>query len=220
VAKSSQPNRTIPRALLLAIGAATALYLAIQLIAQGILGSALGTSAAPLADAMARIGPGLRMALLAGAALSMFGWLGADILASPRILFAIARDGRLPAVLGRLNPTTHTPNVAILTYAATAMLLAITGTFAELAVLSALASAVLYAYVCLAAWRLQQRGIALAGTPLNFRGLKLAAITGIAGMIVMIALASATEIAGLVLLLGLSVLLYLASSGGRIRQHL
>ena len=216
----SQPNRTIPRALLLAIGAATALYVAIQLIAQGILGGALGTSAAPLADAMARIGPGLRLALLVGAALSMFGWLGADILASPRILFAIARDGRLPAVLGRLNPTTHTPNVAILTYVATAMLLAITGTFAELAVLSALASAVLYAYVCLAAWRLQQRGIALAGTPLNFRALKPAAITGIAGMIVMIALASATEIAGLALLLGLSVLLYRVSSGRRVRQHL
>lgn len=216
----SQPSRTIPRALLLAIGAATVLYVAIQLVAQGILGGALGTSVAPLADAMARIGPGLRLTLMVGAALSMFGWVGADILASPRILFAIARDGRLPALLGRLNPTTHTPNVAILTYTATAMLLAITGTFAELAVLSALASALLYAYVCLAAWRLKQRGIALAGTPLNFRGLQLAAITGIAGMIVMIALASATEMLGLALLIGLSVLLYLVSSGRRVRQHL
>jgi APA family basic amino acid/polyamine antiporter len=216
----SQPNRTIPRALLLAIGAATALYVAIQLVAQGILGAALGTSAAPLADAMARIGPGLRLALMVGAALSMFGWLGADILASPRILFAMARDGRLPAVLGRLNPTSHTPNVAILTYVAAAMLLAITGTFAELAVLSALTSAVLYAYVCLAAWRLKQRGIALAGAPLNFRGLQLAAIMGIAGMVVMIALASPAEILGLALLIGLSALLYLVSSGRSVRQQL
>jgi APA family basic amino acid/polyamine antiporter len=214
------PNRTIPRALLLAIGGATVLYIAIQLIAQGILGGALATSPAPLADAMARIGPGLRLILLVGAALSMFGWLGADILASPRILFAIARDGRLPAVLGRLNATTHTPNVAILTYAAAGMLLAITGTFAELAVLSALASTVLYAYVCLAAWRLRQRGTALAGAPLNFRWLKLAAITGIAGMMVMIALASPVEILGLALLVGLSVLLYLVQSGRRVRQHL
>ena len=216
----ARPNRTIPRALLLAIGAATALYVAIQLVAQGILGGALGSSAAPLADAMGSIGGGLRLLLMVGAALSMFGWLGADILASPRILFAIARDGRLPALLGRLNPTTHTPNVAILTYVAAGMLLAITGTFAELAVLSALASTVLYAYVCLAAWRLKQRGIALAGTPLNFRGLKPAAITGIAGMIVMIALASAAEILGLALLIGVSVLLYLVPSGRRVRQHL
>jgi basic amino acid/polyamine antiporter, APA family len=213
------PNRTIPRALLLAIGAATALYITIQLIAQGILGGALATSPTPLADAMARIGPGLRLTLMVGAALSMFGWLGADILASPRILFAIARDGRLPAVLGRLNPTTHTPNIAILTYVAAAMLLALTGSFAELAVLSALASTVLYAYVCLAAWRLRQRGTALAGAPLNFRWLKPAAIIGIAGMIVMIALASPIEMLGLALLVGLSVLLYLVQSGRRIRQH-
>jgi APA family basic amino acid/polyamine antiporter len=216
----SQPNRTIPRALLLAIGAATLLYVAIQIIAQGILGGALASSAAPLADAMARVGPGVRLILMVGAALSMLGWLGADILASPRILFAIARDGLLPAVLGRVNPTTHAPNVAILTYAAAAMLLAITGTFAELAVLSALASTVLYAYVCLAAWRLQQRGTALAGTPLNFRGLKSAAIIGIASMILMITLASPVEILGLALLVGLSVLLYLAQSGRRVRQHL
>jgi APA family basic amino acid/polyamine antiporter len=216
----SQPNRTIPRALLLAIGAATALYVAIQIVAQGILGAALGTSATPLADAMAGVGPNLRLLLMVGAALSMFGWLGADILASPRILFAIARDGRLPAVLGRLDPRTHTPNVAILTYVAVGMLLAITGTFAELAVLSALASTVLYAYVCLAAWRLQRRGTALAGVPLNFRWLKLAASTGIAGMIVMIALASPREMLGLALLVGLSVLIYLFQSGRRIREHL
>jgi APA family basic amino acid/polyamine antiporter len=216
----SRPNRTIPRALLLAIGAATVLYVAIQIIAQGILGSALASSAAPLADAMAVIGPGLRALLIVGAALSMLGWLGADVLSSPRILFAIARDGQLPAVLGRVNPTTHSPNVAILTYVTAAMLLAITGTFAELAVLSALASTVLYIYVCLAAWRLQRRATALAGAPLNFRWLKLAAIIGIASMIVMIALASPIEMLGLGLLIGLSVLLYLVRSGRRIRQQL
>lgn len=203
-----RPNRTIPQALLLAIGAATMLYVAIQLIAQGILGGALAASPAPLADAMGRIGPGLRVLLTAGAALSMFGWLGADILASPRILFAIARDGRLPAALGRLNPTTRTPNVAILTYAGAGMLLALTGTFAELAVLSALASAVLYAYVCLAAWRLARRGTALSGTPLNSRWLKPAAVIGIGSMIVMVALASRIEMLGLALLVGASVLLY------------
>lgn len=216
----SRPNRTIPRALLLAIGAATVLYVAIQIIAQGILGSALASSAAPLADAMAVIGPGLRALLIVGAALSMLGWLGADVLSSPRILFAIARDGQLPAVLGRVNPMTHSPNVAILSYVAAAMLLAITGTFAELAVLSALASTVLYIYVCLAAWRLQRHGTALAGAPLNFRWLKLAAIIGIASMIVMIALASPIEMLGLALLIGLSVLLYLVRSGRRVRQQL
>jgi basic amino acid/polyamine antiporter, APA family len=211
------PSRTIPRSLLLAIGGATVLYVAIQMVAQGILGSALGTSTAPLADAMAHINPGLRWVLLAGAALSMFGWLGADILASPRILFAIARDGRLPALWGRLNRNTHTPDWAIVSYVTVAAVLAVTGTFAELAVLSALASTVLYAYVCLAAWRLKRRGTAAAGAPLNFRWLTAAVIVGIGSMIVMIGLAAPLEILGLAGLIVVSVLLY-AASGSRIRQ--
>jgi basic amino acid/polyamine antiporter, APA family len=215
----AQPSRTIPRALLLAIGAVTTLYIAIQIVAQGVLGSALASSTAPLADAMARINPGLRVLLLAGAGVSMLGWLGADILASPRILFAIARDGRLPGVLGRLSGKTHTPDIAILTYVAVGALLALTGTFGELAVLSALASAVLYVYICLAAWRLQRRGVSLAGTPLNFRWLKLAAVSGIGSMILMIALASAVEILGLALLIGLSVVLYLIQGRGWLRTR-
>ena len=88
-----QPNRTIPRALTIAILSTTILYVAIQVIAQGILGLSLATSKAPLADAMAHIHPALRAVMLAGSALSMFGWLGSDILVSPRQLFAFARDG-------------------------------------------------------------------------------------------------------------------------------
>ena len=207
-----QPNRTIPRGLLLALSAVTALYVLIQIVAQGILGGALARSATPLADAMATISPSLRLLLLAGAALSMLGWLGADVLASPRILFAIARDGRLPALLGRLNPHTHTPNAAILIYAGAGALLAVTGTFAELAVLSALASTVLYICICLAAWRLQRRGTALAGAPLDFRWLKPVAVIGVASMVVLIVLAAPGEILGLVLLVGLSAVLYLAQA--------
>ena len=71
----------------------TRLYIAIQVIAQGILGFSLGHSTVPLADAVARISPVLRLLMLAGAALSMFGWMSSDILASPRILFSSARDG-------------------------------------------------------------------------------------------------------------------------------
>jgi amino acid transporter len=213
-----EPNRTIPRGLLLALGAVTVLYVLIQIVAQGILGGALAHSASPLADAMATISPALRLLLLAGAALSMLGWLATDILASPRILFAIARDGRLPALLGRLNPTTHTPNAAILLYTCAGALLAISGTFAELAVLSALTSTVLYVYICLAARRLQQRGTALAGAPLNFRWLRTAAVIGVGSMIALIALASPVEILGLALLVGLSTVLYLVQARVRLAR--
>jgi len=61
-----EPNRTIPRALGIALLSTTVLYVAIQLVAQGILGSSLATSKAPLADAMAQIHPALRALILVG----------------------------------------------------------------------------------------------------------------------------------------------------------
>jgi amino acid transporter len=187
----------------------TILYVAIQVIAQGILGPSLATSKAPLADAMAHIHPALRAVMLAGTALSMFGWLGSDILGSPRQLFAFARDGLLPRVLGQLHPRSHAPYVAILCYSAIAIVLALTGSFAELVVLSTLAIAALYSAGCAASWTLARRGLALSGTPLNFRFLGAAAVIGITSMLALIALGSRQEIIGLATLIGVSILLYL-----------
>jgi basic amino acid/polyamine antiporter, APA family len=208
----AQPARVIPRALAIAIVSVTLLFTAIQIIAQGILGASLSSSTVPLADAMARISPGLRVMMLAGAALSMLGWVSSDILGSPRILFAFSRDGLLPRVLGRVHPRTHAPQNAILSYAALAMGLALTGTFAELAVLATLASAGLYAAGCLAAWRLARNGVAQAGPPLNFRWLGTAMVVGVASMLVMVTLASRAEIIGLFAVIGVSATTYLIQS--------
>jgi amino acid transporter len=204
----AQPSRTIPRALGIAMGSVTLIYIAIQVVAQGLLGPALGLSPAPLADSMAKIHPGLRVVMLAGAGLSMFGWLGSDLLGSPRVLFAFGRDGLLPRVLGRVHPRTHTPHIAILCYAALAIGLALSGTFGELAVLSTLASAGFYLLGCAAAGQLVRQGVAQAGEPLNFPWLKTAVTTGILGMLVLIALASRAEIAGLIGLVAVSAVVY------------
>jgi APA family basic amino acid/polyamine antiporter len=208
----ARPERTIPRALALAMGSVTLLYVAVQIVAQGMLGSSLASSPVPLADAMARISPTLRLLMLAGAAMSMFGYLSSDILGSPRILFAFARDGLLPSVLGRLHARTHAPHIAIVCYAVLAALLALTGTFAELAVLSALASAAFYIAGCAAAWKLARQGVAQAGTPLKFRGLGAATLVGCASMTALIALASRDEIIGLGALICISVIVYLVQT--------
>ena len=207
-----QPARTIPRALAIALVTVTLLYIAIQVIAQGILGASLSLSTVPLADAMAKISPVLRVLMLAGTALSMFGWVSSDILGTPRILFAFGRDGLLPRVLGRVHPRTHVPHVAILCYAAVAIALALTGTFAELAVLATLASSVLYAAGCVAAWWLARNGVAQAGAPLNFRWLGTATVVGVGSMLLMIALASRAEIFGLIAVIAISATVYLVQS--------
>ena len=205
----ARPNRTIPRALIIAMLSTTILYVTIQVIAQGILGSSLATSKAPLADAMMQIHPALRALMLVGTSLSMFGWLGSDILGSPRQLFAFARDGLLPRVLGRVHPRSQAPYIAILCYATLAIVLALTGTFAELVVLSTLAIAALYIAGCAASWVLARRGVALSGTPLNFRFLGAATVIGISSMLALIGLGTRQEIIGLATLIGLSILLYL-----------
>jgi len=207
----AEPARTIPRALLRAMLVVTLLYVAIQLIAQGILGPALATSKVPLADAMARISPMLRLLMLAGAALSMFGLMSIELLGGPRILFAFARDGLLPAALGRVHARSHAPHVAIICHAAIAMALALTGTFAELAVLSTLAVAPLYMGGSIAAWLLARRGVAASGTPLNFRWLGATMVVASVSMLVLIALGSRVEILGLLAVIAASVVWYLLS---------
>ena len=93
-------------------------------------------------------------------------------------------------------------------------MLALTGTFAELAVLSTLLVTVPYVGGCAAAVVLARRGVALAGTPLGFRWLPLAAVIGIGSCVALVVLAArmgynGPYVAGLVTLstvLGLATL--------------
>ena len=203
-----QPSRTIPRALAFTLFFVTFLYIAVQVVAQGILGASLSHSAVPLADAMARISPVLRMVMIAGATVSMLGFIASDLLSSPRILFAFGRDGLLPQALGRVHPRTHAPHVAILCYAALALGLALTGSFVELAVLATLAVTVIYAAGSVAAWRLARDGVAQNGVPLNFRGLTAAMIVATTSMVIFLAMGSRAEILGVFAVIGVSATIY------------
>jgi amino acid transporter len=205
----ANPARTLPRALIGAMAFVTIAYVAIQTVAQGLLGAGLGASKAPLADGMATIDPRLGLLLLGGTALSLAAWLGSDLLGAPRMLFAFARDGFLPRALGEVSAR-KVPANAILAHAAIAITLAVTGTFEELVVLSSLAGCALYIGGCAAVWRLRQRDVALAGTPVRLPALGLWVVVGIASMAACIALASWVEIGGLFVVIAGSVLLYLA----------
>ena len=102
----SDSQRSVPRAIAIAMIGVTVLYIALQVVAQGILGSRLATATtAPLADAAAiSLGGAAQSLLLAGAAISMFGNVGGMILAMPRMVYAMARDGALPRGLAAVHP--------------------------------------------------------------------------------------------------------------------
>lgn len=150
-------ERTVPRAIALAMGGITLLYILLQVVAQGVLGPALATStAAPLADAAgASLGGWGRGLLLVGASLSMFGYLGGMTLAMPRMLYAFARDGYLPRPLASTDARTHAPSTAIVLQSALALVLAISGTFERLAILANISALALYAGCAIAAWKLR-----------------------------------------------------------------
>jgi basic amino acid/polyamine antiporter, APA family len=152
------PTRTVPRAIALAMFGITALYIALQVVAQGILGDGLKDAAAtPLADAAgASLGGWARSLLLAGAAVSMFGYLGGMTLSIPRIVYALARDGFLPRVLATVHPVHRTPQTAIILQAAIVLVLAFSGTFEKLAILANAAALALYFGCAAAAWKIGQ----------------------------------------------------------------
>jgi basic amino acid/polyamine antiporter, APA family len=167
------PARTVPRAIAMAMLGITVLYLALQVVAQGVLGDALVTTGAnaPLAEAAgASMGNWARSLLLIGAAISMFGYLGGMTLSMPRVLFALAQDRFLPKALGQVHPIYHSPHVAIIVQSTVALALASTGTFEQLAILANASALALYFGCALASWRLRQRGVTGEGTPISIPG--------------------------------------------------
>lgn len=159
------PARTVPRALFAALVLVTLLYMAIQVVAQGVLGPDLATNTtAPLAETARRVlGEGGRTLVIVGTAISTIGYVAGDMLAAPRCLYALGRDGLLPRALGSVHQRYRTPHVAILVHAAVCMGLAVTGSFENLLVLAVLATLIVYLICCLAAIQLRRRNIRYEG---------------------------------------------------------
>ena len=166
------PARTVPRAVFLALGLTTLIYLLLQLVAHAVLGPALSSfTDAPLAEVASRVlGPVGRTLVLVGGSISMLGFLSGDALGTPRSLYAFARDGLLPAPLARLHPQFRTPWIAILVHAAITWALASGGNFGVLALLSNVALLVGFLLCCLAAIELRRRNVQAGGRPFQLPG--------------------------------------------------
>ncbi|MCI0571125.1 MAG: amino acid permease [Myxococcaceae bacterium] len=128
------PERNLPRALLLGVVGVVAVYLFANLTYLRTLGAeGLAASSAPAADALGQLlGPAGRTFITAGIAVSTFGFLNLVILVSPRVYQAMAADGLFFPQLARLHPRYRTPSAAIVFQAVWAILLTFTGTYGEL----------------------------------------------------------------------------------------
>jgi basic amino acid/polyamine antiporter, APA family len=155
------PARTVPRALAIAMIGVTVLYLAVHIVAQGILGPQLAKETTePIAKAFgSAVGQWGFILLLLGATVSRLGYVSGMTLAVPRALWKFAEDGLLPKAVAKIHPTFRTPHVAIVVQTAAVCTLAVFNSFEALAVLSNLAALVLYAACAAAAWELRRRNI-------------------------------------------------------------
>lgn len=127
--ESRSPRRDFPFALIVGMSLVVLLYLSIQVVCVGTLPE-LASSEKPLADAARGfLGENGARLIAFGAVVSMLGTLNAAMLAATRLPFAMAENGQLPSILGRIHPRFRTPHISILLTGAVVLPLALTGAF-------------------------------------------------------------------------------------------
>jgi len=152
------PRRDLPLALLIGILAIAAIYVLAQLGAMSAVAD-LSKTNAPIADAAAALaGTAGAVIITLGALLSMAGTNSGTVFEGSRMLYALSLDRRLGPIR-YVHPRFRTPVVAIVIHVAVATVLALAGSFAQLAMLSAVARLTTYLVTCAAVPRLRKLNV-------------------------------------------------------------
>jgi len=129
------PERTLPAALLLAIGIVAVCYMLVAYVATSAVSpEILSKSEAPLTTVIQTTAPWAPVKLFSG--IAMFAVANTSLLncvMGSRLLHGMARERLLPAWLGHVHPTRQTPYRASLLIVVVALVLAVTGTVGLLA---------------------------------------------------------------------------------------
>jgi APA family basic amino acid/polyamine antiporter len=163
MSEAKNPRRDVAFALFAALFTCTLLYTMIQWAVVGVLPNP-AHSERPLADvATVELGNAGAALVAVGALISVYGYLSANMLAVPRITFALAEVGDFPAAFAAVHPRFRTPYFSILLFALLTWLFAVLGSFAGNVTLTAVARLPYYALVCAAlpVLRRKQPGAAL-----------------------------------------------------------
>ncbi len=168
-----EPERNLPRALVLGVGAVIVVYLLANLAYLRTLGAAgLAASTAPAADLMGTaLGPVGGTVIAAGIAASTFGFLNLVILVTPRVFQAMAADGVFFPQLARLHPVHRTPAAAIAVQAGWASVLTLSGSFGQLVDYVAFADWIFFGLTAagLFVYRTRDRRLGVSTPPSAFR---------------------------------------------------
>jgi len=190
--ETRDPTRTVPRALLLALGLSTLLYLAVAVAAVSVLGpQALAASPRPLADVMAH-GLGRASAGVV-AAIAMVSTANVTLLAvtaASRVIYGMAARAALPARLARVHPHRQTPVHAIVGVTAVAAAFAALGDLTLIAAVTDFAVYLVFLAVNGTVVVLRRRRPEMARpfeVPGTLAGVPVVPVLGIGSVVVMMA---------------------------------
>ena len=164
------PRRAIPFGLGVGLAAVVVLYCLVLLVCAAVVPN-LAASTRPIFDGtLAMLGPSAGAVAAGGAVLSMLGTLFTILFVGPRLVFAMAEGGQLPAVLARVHPRFGTPTAAVLLHTALAWALAVASTFLGALTASTLTRLMLYALTAASLLVLRRRGLSEQPRPLLLPG--------------------------------------------------
>jgi amino acid transporter len=163
--EAKDPRRAVPFAMIATVLVVAVVMILAQIVSLGTL-PGLAASRTPLADAAALfMGGSGALLMTAGATVSMTGNNMGQALSGSRNLYALAEQGDLPRLFGRVHPRFQTPDFAIVFTSLVALVLALSGSFVAMAAASAVARLLVYAGTCASVLVLRREGRAAFTIP-------------------------------------------------------
>jgi amino acid transporter len=142
--ETAEPRRTLPRALIRTVIGTGLLYFLIVLVFISVIPEDTYADATLVDVGRSLAGAAGAIGITLAAVFSIGGNLAGTMIAGPRLIFALAENRLLPAWFGNIHPKYATPDHSILVMGGLALVMALTGSFVELAVASSLSRMLSY----------------------------------------------------------------------------
>ncbi|HKN74290.1 MAG TPA: amino acid permease [Candidatus Acidoferrum sp.] len=142
--EASDPRKDAPVALMIAMVTATSLYICVQVVVIYTLANPGATTKPAVDSASHFLGPVGVTLVAVGTLISVYGYLSANMLHTPRVTFAMGESGDFPSFFAAIHPRFRTPHLSIVVFALMLILFSIGGNFRWNASLSAISRLFMY----------------------------------------------------------------------------
>jgi len=165
------PRKTLPRGIVLGVLGVIVVYISVNFVYVRALGPAglAGTTTPASAVMRAALGSRGGAFIAAGIAFSAFGFLAQSMLTAPRVYFAMAEDRVFFRSVAWVHPRTRVPAVAIALQGVWAILIALTGTYAQVVNYVIAMDALFWGLTAFCLFVLRRRDAFSTSAPIDYR---------------------------------------------------